>query len=147
MARKQQKPTLIPVDDLSDSDDQLEVPVGKDQVVSDSEESYDEFAEDELYENVFDGPITGDEPSVSDVEISSSDEDIHTMKKKVERKQLKQKESDSDEETKDQKDVSKLVKTTPDVIKTRKAKSGEIEIDFELVQPSEAYYHQVKAML
>ena len=94
-----QKPQLIPVDDLSSSDSESK-PSGAAQVVEDSEESYEEFAEDELYENVFE---TGEveENSVSEVEISSSDDDIHTIKKKVERKKSKQSKSDSEEETKD----------------------------------------------
>ena len=33
------------------------------------------------------------------------------------------------------------------MIETRKPVKDEIEVSFEYVQPSEAYYHQVKALL
>lgn len=113
-----------------------------------SNESFEEFAEDELYENVFDN-VEDDAASVSDVEVSSSDEDIMMIKQKIERKRVKQAASDSDEEEKEpRKDVSSLVKTNPDFIKMNDAKgNNEIEVFFELVHPSEAYYHQIKALL
>jgi phage terminase Nu1 subunit (DNA packaging protein) len=139
---KKVKPALIPVEDLSSSEPEAE---GK-QVVSDSEESYEEFGEDEIDENEFAG--RENESSVSDIELSSSDEDIQMMKKKLARKQAKNTADKSDEEeVKEPKDVSKLIKSKPDVVKTRDVKSGEVEVNFELVQPSEAYYHQVKALI
>ena len=132
---KKSKPALLPVEDLSsDSSDQ-----DKEQVVSDSVESYEEFGEDEIDEDAFnlDGlPHDEDEVSVSDVSVSSSEDEILTMKKKLEHKQAKHRKtvpSDSDEESKEPKDVSKLVKKNPDIVKGRGPKQGELEVNFELV--------------
>ena len=44
-------------------------------------------------------------------------------------------------------DVSKLQVTDPEIIRSRKAEKDEIEVNFEYVQPCEAYYHSVKALL
>jgi hypothetical protein len=33
------------------------------------------------------------------------------------------------------------------VIKSREVRNNEVQVNFELVQPSEAYYHQVKALI
>lgn len=117
--------------------------------MSDSMESYEEFGEDEIDENQFNFASGDDQESVSDIDVSSSEEEILTMKKKLEDKQAKHSKANpsDDEESKEPKDVSNLVKTNPDVIKARKAKEGELEVNFELVQPNEAYYHQIKTLI
>ena len=82
---KKSKPALLSVDDIasSSSDEALKT---KKQVISDSEESYEEFGEDEINEDVFAAEGGVDELSVSDIDVSSSDEDIQMIKKRLERK-------------------------------------------------------------
>jgi hypothetical protein len=40
-----------------------------------------------------------------------------------------------------------LIRHNPEVIEHRKATSDEIVVNFEYVQPSEAYYHTIRALV
>jgi len=81
MDKKKSKPILLPVDDiLSDSSSDLKQ--GVKQVVSDSEESYEEFGEDEIDEDEYAKIVShnDEDPSESDISLSSSEDEILLIK-------------------------------------------------------------------
>lgn len=81
MDKRKSKPTLLPVDDIP-SDSSSGSKQGAKQVVSDSEESYEEFGEDEIDEDNYEclAPHNDDEQSESDISISSSEDEILMIK-------------------------------------------------------------------
>lgn len=91
MDKRKPKPTLLPVDDLPSSSSDDEQKDAK-QVVSDSnsEESYEEFGEDEIDEDHYEGlALDENELSESDVDLSSSEDEILVIKEKLEKKKAK----------------------------------------------------------
>ena len=91
MDKRKSKPILLPVDDIL-SDSSSGSKHGAKQVVSDSEESYEEFGEDEIEEDNYEGlaPHNDDDPSESDISLSSSEDEILLIKKKLDAKHSKQ---------------------------------------------------------
>jgi len=86
--------------------------------------------------------------------VSSSDDDLKITGSKKANAQHENESSDNDEEEK--KEVAPVKKAPTkmnstgeirEIANTRKTGKNEIEVDFQYVVPSPAYYHSVKALL
>ena len=90
------------------------------------------------------------EKSVSDMDVSSSEDDLMVTveKQKVNKaaEQYADEDSDPEEEQKEP-PKRKADAGVKEIANLKKLEKGEIEVDFQYVCPSPAYYHNVKALL
>ena len=85
------------------------------------------------------------EKTESDCEVDSSDDDLKMVEsKKIQAMHQDESSGDNDSEKEEIKKPFMPFKTSA---QKPKSKKGEIEVDFQYVQPCEAYYHSIKALL